>query len=69
MRWFQWPVPVFESTLNPPNGAVVVMQREDTSTKYKLIEDAGILAEVDWEVEQPWRFSDDIGSDAESDEE
>ncbi len=42
MRWYRWPVDMFEKTDNPPNCGMVVMER-DGANKFRLVQDAGIV--------------------------
>lgn len=44
MRWFQFSVEEFETTVNPENGGIVVMERKDTSNSNSEHRDDQILA-------------------------
>ncbi|TAD84942.1 MAG: histidine phosphatase family protein [Bacteroidetes bacterium] len=39
MRWYHWTVEEFESYRNPRNCEIVVMERNDTTSKFKLLSD------------------------------
>lgn len=43
MRWYRWTVDMFEQTHNPANCGVVVMEKDQATDKFKLVQDAGIV--------------------------